>query len=136
MSDLTITTFEDLQQYGQGEVVELPPFEDGKPFVARLKKASMTSLMSAGKLPNSLMEIAINMFESSQADAKKKKKDTFDPGDYKQLLDLYEVVCSAAFVEPTWEQIKQSGVFLTNAQYNFVMEYTQGSVNALKTFRE
>lgn len=136
MSELNVTTFETLQQYGQGEIVELPPFDDGKPFVARLRKASLTSLLSAGKLPNSLMEVAMNMFESSQVETKKKKKDAFDSADYKQLIELYEVVCAATFVEPTWEQIKQSGVYLTNAQYNYIMEYTQGSVNALKTFRE
>lgn len=135
MSELRVTTFEDLQQYSLGEIVELPPFDDGRPFVARLRRPSMSSLMAAGKLPNSLMEVALNMFDTPQANSKKKDK-SMSTAEYKELLELYEAVCSAAFVEPTWAEVKQSGVFLTNEQYNYIMDYTQGNVSALKSFRE
>lgn len=49
------TSIQDLISYSQGQIVKLPDFSEGQPFYARLRRPSMLSLMSNGKIPNSLV---------------------------------------------------------------------------------
>lgn len=49
------TSIQDLISYSQGQIVKLPDFSEWQPFYARLRRPSMLSLMSNGKIPNSLV---------------------------------------------------------------------------------
>ena len=53
----------------------------------------------------------------------------------KEVLEVVDVLCEAAFVEPTYAQIRDSGVELTDEQYMFIFNYTQNGVKALEPFR-
>lgn len=50
-----ITSLQNLKTYTKGQIVELPPFAEGMPFVARLKRPSMLALVKSGKIPNELL---------------------------------------------------------------------------------
>ena len=53
----------------------------------------------------------------------------------KDMFDLIDVLAEAVFVEPSWSELKQAGIDLTDEQYMFVFNYTQEGVKALEPFR-
>ena len=126
---LPITSLESLQEYARGAIVQLPPFSEDQPFVARLRRPSMMALAKSGKIPNSLLNTANSLFMG-------KGMDSNNEGALKEVLSIVDILCDAAFVEPTYSQLKEAGVELTDEQYMAVFNYTQQGVKALEPFRE
>lgn len=130
--NLQVTSLQDLTLYARGEVVELPPFAEGQPFVARLRRPSIMGLVKRGKIPNALLQKANELFSGGVAGA----FDEQNEESLKDLFDLMDTICDASFVEPTYEQIKGAGIELTDEQYMFVFNYSQRGVQALESFRQ
>ena len=128
MPDLKVTPLEDLIRASSGAIIELPPFSEGQPFVAQLKRPSMLALVKSGKIPNSLLQSANTLFISGTVNAKNENA-------MKDLFGVLDAVCEACFVNPTYKQLKDAGVELTDEQLMFVFQYTQKGVEALKGFR-
>jgi len=128
---LNITPIEELIEASKGEIVELPPFAQGRPFVARLRRPSMLKLAESGKIPNSLLRAANTLF-AGEVDRELDADDDF----MKDMLQVVEVMAESVFVEPSWSQLKEAGVELTDEQYMFIFNYTQKGVNSLEPFRE
>ena len=126
--ELKVTSISELTQYGKGALVELPPFSEGQPFVARLRRPSMMVLAKSGKIPNALLSTANSLFLQGGVDS-------HNDSAMKEVLEVVDVLCEAAFVEPTYAQIRDSGVELTDEQYMFIFNYTQTGVKALQSFR-
>lgn len=126
---LPITPLESLQEYARGAVVQLPSFSEDQPFVARLRRPSMMTLAKSGKIPNSLLNTANSLFMGKGIDSN-------NEGALKEVLSIVDILCDAAFVEPTYSQLKEAGVELTDEQYMAVFNYTQQGVKALEPFRE
>ena len=122
------TSIQDLISYSQGQIVKLPDFSEGQPFYARLRRPSMRSLMSNGKIPNSLVITANRLFNG-------KGMDDRNENSMSEVLQLLEVICESAFVEPSYKELKEAGVHLTDQQYMAVFNYTQEGVKALEPFR-
>lgn len=127
---LGITTFEDLKRYAKGKVVKLPSFAEGQPFVARIRRPSMLQMVKTGLIPNELLTRANSLFLEGGKGINKE-----DEAVMSQVFEVIEVICEEAFVEPTYKQIKESGVKLTDEQMMFIFNYSQSGVNALKSFR-
>lgn len=132
-TELKVTSITDLQAYARGAVVELPPFAEGQPFVARLRRPSMLALVKSGKIPNELLAQANEMFLGTRQAASNKK---FDPDIMPKMLGVFDALCEASFVEPKYSELQENGIELTDDQYAFIYNYTQTGVNALKSFRE
>lgn len=131
MNNLKITSFEDLQTYAKGDIVELPPFAQDRPFVARLTRPSMMELVKRGKIPNALLKSANELFSGGITGAfDEDKEDALS-----QLFEVIDVICEASFVEPTYQQIKDSGIKLTDEQLMFIFNYSQAGIKALESFR-
>lgn len=126
---MEVTSLEALKSYSMGQLVELPPFAEGQTFVARLKRPSMLALVKAGRIPNSLLQSANTLFISGTMDEKNK-------GAMSDVMEILETVCDACFVEPTYQQIKDAGIQLTDDQMMFVFSYSQRGVKALDPFRQ
>ena len=122
------TSIQDLISYSQGQIVKLPDFSEGQPFYARLRRPSMLSLMSNGNIPNSLVITANRLFNG-------KGMDDRNENSMSEVLQLLEVICESAFVEPSYKELKEAGVHLTDQQYMAVFNYTQEGVKALEPFR-
>lgn len=129
--ELRVTTIEELQKYGAGQLVELPSFAEGMPFVAKLKRPSMMAMMKSGKIPNSLLSTANTLFSNKQTEVAME-----DDNLYRDVFEITEILADAALVEPTYQQIKEAGLELTDQQYMFIFNYTQVGVKALEPFRE
>lgn len=126
-----ITSLQSLKTYTKGQIVELPPFAEGMPFVARLKRPSMLALVKSGKIPNELLKTANDLFMGRS----NKSSGGSNTNELKEMFTIFDALCEASFVEPTWEEIKESGMELTDDQYTFIFNYSQQGVKALKPFR-
>lgn len=129
---MKITDLNTLKEYSRGAIVELPPFAEGQPFVARLKRPSVLALAKAGKIPNELLNQANKLFLGTGNATTKKD----DPLAMKRMFELFDVLCEATFVEPTYKELKDNGIELTDDQYTFIFQYTQSGVDALTSFRK
>ncbi len=126
---LKVTSVAALKAYTEGQLVELPPFGEDLPFVAKLRRPSMLALARQGKIPNDLLNTATELFEG------KSRENKVDTDLLRQLYDVIGILCAAAFVEPTYAEIQASGISLTDEQMIAVFNYTQSGVRALKPFR-
>lgn len=126
-----VTTFSELQEYAKGAIVELPQFADGQPFVARMRRPSLLGLIKNGTIPNTLITKANELFASSD--------DVLNVDDEQmmsELFDVIDIIAEASFVSPTYEEIKESGIQLTDEQMMFIFNYSQRGVKALEPFRK
>lgn len=130
-NNLKLTTLEELQAYTQGQVVELPPFADGMPFVARIRRPSILVLAKGGKIPNDLLKAANDLFTGAPSSNKK----GMDDNTLAQMYDIFDIICEASFIEPSYQDIKSVGLELTDEQYAFIFNYSQRGITALKSFR-
>lgn len=132
VKELKVTTIDVLKSYPNGEVIELPSFGPNQPFVARLKRPSMFYLVESGKIPNSLVVQANKLFANGVGAV---KSQTMDEDMLKNLFSVLDAVCDASLVEPTFKELKEAGIFLTDQQKSFIFSYVQAGVNALSSFR-
>lgn len=127
--ELVVTTIEELAEYARGEIVELPPFAEGHKFVARMRRPSLLSLAKSGQIPNTLLNSANKLFYG------RKPNETIEPDALEKTLGVIDCLAKAAFVEPSYDAIKNAGIELTDEQYLFIFNYTQKGINALQSFR-
>lgn len=126
-----VTSIDELKLMSGGEIVELPAFIQGQSFYAKLRRPSMLKLVKAGQIPNSLLRTA-NMLFSGGVEKELDQDDEF----MKDMFDLIDVLAEAVFVEPSWSELKNAGIELTDEQYMFIFNYTQEGVKALEPFRK
>ncbi len=130
---MQVTSLETLKQMKKDEIVELSPFEDGTRFVVRLQKPSMMHLISGGKVPNALLNVAMDMFSGKTPEIASKA--TKDAKLLKDMVGMMEVLADACLVEPTFKSLKKEGINLTENQLMEILTYTQGGLKALESFR-
>lgn len=126
-----ITTVSDLQSYAAGTVVRFPDFGDGQPFVARVRRPSMLVLAKQGKIPNSLLTTAGELFAKGGGG--------LDSDNENMLGDMYnimDIIATAALIQPTMEEIKGVGLELSDDQLMAIFNYSQAGVKALESFRQ
>lgn len=131
MENIKVTSIDQLKLMSGGEIVKLPPFIQGQDFYAKLRRPSMLKLVQSGQIPNSLLRTA-NMLFSGGVNEELDRDDEF----MKDMFDLIDVLAGAVFVEPSWGELKQAGIELTDEQYMFIFNYTQEGVKQLEPFRE
>lgn len=125
-----VTSIADLQAYGAGQIVELPPFAEGQPFFARLRRPSLLGLVKHGKIPNELLVKANSLFVSAGAGLDPDESDMMS-----QMFDVLYVLASETLVEPSMHDLEAAGVELTDEQLMFLFTYGQQGVRALSNFR-
>lgn len=126
---LDVTSIEQLKKYSKGQVVELPPFAEDQPFVARLKRPSMLALAASGKIPNKLVQTANSLFYKGTVNSRNEKI-------MPETLSIFDILCEACFVEPTYAELKEANIELTDEQRLFIFQYSQKGVEALDNFRK
>lgn len=128
MMELKVSTIQELLKVSQGELVSLPPFKEGTSFVVRMKRPSMMNLVKTGKIPNSLVKSASKLFNGKGVDDRNDKA-------MSQAFDVFEVLCESALMEPTFKELKDAGIELTDEQLMAIFNYTQRGIKALEPFR-
>nr|DAH60679.1 MAG TPA: hypothetical protein [Caudoviricetes sp.] len=128
---LVVTSIEQLKQYAQGEVIELPPFAPTQPFVAKLKRPSLLAMAKNGKIPNELLVKTNELFMNDGTAV-----NASDDNMLKEIFSVIDTIAGEVFVQPTYKEIKEAGIELTDEQMLFIFNYTQTGVKNLENFRE
>lgn len=131
-NELKITSLSELKEVAMGEIVELPAFDEKHPFVARLKRPSMLEMAKSGNIPNSLLVQANGLFVNGPSTMVNNRT---DEGMMKDMFDILDSLCEMSFVEPTYKELKDANIKLTDEQYMFIFNYSQRGVKALDNFR-
>jgi hypothetical protein len=123
---MAVTSLENLKKLSEGQEVELPGWDE-EPFICKLKRPSLLGLVEGGQIPNPLLNAAYILFNGA-----KTQKDVLNLKDQKEILDI---VARAAMVEPTYQQLKDIGLELTDLQLLDIYNFTQLGVRSLISFR-
>lgn len=132
MDNVRVTTIEELKKYSEGNIVRLPDFAEGQPFYAQLKRPSLLAMVKNGAIPNDLIVTANELFTNKSVNLKNVNDEKF----MSRMFDVFDAMCESVFVRPTYREILDSGIELTDDQYMFVFNYTQQGVRALRPFRD
>ncbi|MCM0648631.1 esterase [Clostridium swellfunianum] len=124
---MNITSIDELKNIAKGQIVELPGFGDGKPFVCRVKRASLLGLAVNGAIPNPLLSAANQIFFGKSSNKQEVS--------LKETGEIFEIVAKDCLVEPSYEQIKEAGLTLTDDQVVTLFNYSQEGLKALEHFR-
>ena len=123
---MAVTSIEKLKQLSQGQEVELQGWDE-EPFVCILKRPSLLGLVENGDIPNPLLHAAYILFNGSN--------DPKDQINLKEANDLYRIIAKAAMVNPTYQDIIDAGLELTDMQLLEIYRFTQLGVKSLISFR-
>lgn len=124
---LTPTRVEDLRP----KVYELPGWDPDEPFYARLKQVSLLNLIERGQLPNELLKIAHKIATSGQQGVFREST----PEELVQFTKLLHDMARVALVEPTYQELEENDVHLTDMQLTAIFQFCQQGVRALEPFR-
>lgn len=127
---MNITSMSDLQSYAAGIVVRFPDFAEGQPFVARVRRPSLLVLAKQGRIPNTLLTAAGDLFNNGGTGS---KADDDTLGD---MYDICKIVCEACLIQPTMQEIESAGIEITDEQLMAIFNYSQVGVKALTNFRQ
>lgn len=105
-----------------GEVIDLPGFDENTPFNARVKRPSLMELCAKEIIPNALLAEAQQLFEGD-----------LQKGNLLKYNEIMRKVAEVALVEPKYETVKD---VLTDEQLVTIFDYTQKGVVALLPFRQ
>ena len=102
---MAVTKIEELKKLSKGIEVELPGWDE-TPFICKLKRPSLLNLAGNGQIPNELLNAAYIVFNGSS--------DKRDVVSLKERNELFTIVAKAAMVEPTFEELQEIGLELTD----------------------
>lgn len=124
---MNVTSIEQLKNIAKGQVVEILGWGE-EPFICRLKRPSLLGLVASGKVPNPLLNAAYILFNGPQTG-----KDVISLNEKHELLTI---IAKESLVEPTYDQLQEIGLELTDTQLTQIWNYSQVGVNALVSFRK
>ena len=123
---MRVTNISELRSNLAGEVVELSPFDSESRFFVKLKRPSILQMAVSGEIPNPLLGAAEQLFTGG---IKGKM-------DFKEMAEMLILVAKEAMVQPSWSELTESGINLTDLQLIEIFNYTQSGVKALSEFRK
>ena len=128
---MNVTSLADLQSYAAGTVVRFPDFAEGQPFVAKVRRPSLLMLAKQGKIPNTLLNAASDLFAKGGGGLNPKDENML--GD---MYDIMQIICSSSLIQPSVQDIEQAGLQLSDDQLMAIFNYSQTGVRALESFRK
>lgn len=135
MENLQVTSLEKLKRVKQTQIVSLGKFEDGTELIAELKRPDMLAFITEGKIPNTLLQEAAEVFNGKTETVNKATIDG-DVTALKQLGELLEFLCEETLVNPKYEEIKEIGLTLPLEMKTTILTYVQSGIDGLKSFRK
>lgn len=129
-------SIDQLREIARGKLVELPGFNGDDTFPCRLRRPSLLVLAKSGKIPNALLTQANGIFNRGTRAAMQAVSDEENPEMLSDMFSLCEILCDSAMVEPTYQEVKDAGIDLTDEQMMAIFAFTQNGVKALESFRK
>lgn len=112
-------------------IIEIPGFVEGETFEIKVKNLSIVGLMSAGKIPNALMQTVKNAFAGIQSSATTEDAEASVIDKAGEIGKLLDIVCKEAMVEPTFDEIED---VMNDSQKLAIFSFTQGGVDEVQPF--
>lgn len=122
--EVKITKIEEIRDKAS-DIVELPGFESGTTFNARLKRLSLLDMALNDEIPNELLGAANSLYTNGL-------------GGMQSLRDtarIFRHIAKASLIEPSLAQLEKEGVLLTDSQLLAIYLYATGGVKEFITFR-
>jgi len=91
----------------------------------------LLALIKQGKIPNQLMATATSLFNSGKMATDDKNDDYL-----KSTSEMLDLFASVSLVEPTYQQLHDAGVELTDLQLAAIFAHSQSGVKDLERFPE
>ncbi len=118
-------------------VIDIPGFEPGEVFSVKVKNVGVLSMIIGGKLPNSLLVMATQLFpetQSSDSLQENTNKLLDDPEALKSMSQMMRAVVKEALVEPKFDDIAEG---ITDEQVQSIFTQVVGTTNkAIPTVQE
>lgn len=133
---MQVTSLEELKQIAQkvnGEVIEIPGFDDMSVLNVKVKRVSLTDLVQCDVLPNILLLEVQKILDKKQKGHEMKGKE-YERA-VKNLEQFTEIVYKQALIEPSVDDFKSVGLELNKVQKSMVAEYAIGDTSRLERFR-
>lgn len=135
---MDIITSRELKEIG--EIIEIPFFSDGSKIAVKVRKPDLITMMIDNKIPNPLIEVALNMTENGKVDLYKDKekpedKDEIDMEKTRKWIMFLREIAKESLVSPTYDEFVKNGIALNSNQLLEIYKYAVGEANALKSFR-
>lgn len=123
---LQVTSLESIKEQLADKVVQLPGFTpEGEPFNARLHRLSLLELAESGSIPNELIGAVSQLYAKGAAGIE----------GIQQTAKAFHFIAGKSLVEPSYQQLKEAGLSLTDGQLLSIYLYSVGGVESLKSFR-
>lgn len=123
-----VTSIEDMKKSYVQEVL-LPGFDGKQDITVELKRPSLMEMASSGKIRNDLLGAVAELFNTGISEIDSGKK-------FKELSEAMVELAKAALVSPTYKEITDAGLVLTDAQLLYIHAFVNTGVDRLATFRE
>ena len=108
------------------QIIDIRGWEPGETIPVKVRRVSMTSLITSGQIPNTLLQHAYKDADEFKQGVKS------NPKAFAEAITMVEAVAKAVLLEPKWAEI---GDLLTDEQKIDLFNYAQGGLEALTTFR-
>ena len=128
---MSVTTLAEITEKGSGVEIGVPGFVSGEYLTMKIKRPSLMEMAVHGKIPNTLMATAASLFKSGASECVDKFKDD-DGKAFSDFSEAVHCVVKAAMVEPTYDELKERGIELTDVQLLYIYNYIQDGVDKLK----
>lgn len=128
---MSVTTLAEFTEKGNGVEIGVPGFVSGETITMKIKRPSLMEMAVHGKIPNTLMATAASLFKSGTSECIDKLKDD-DGKAFADFSEAVHCVVKAALVEPTYDELKERGIELTDVQLLYIYNYIQDGVDKLK----
>lgn len=126
---LRATSISDIKRQASGEFVMLPEFIEGEKFIVKMRRPSLLAMVKQGKIPNSLLSQATELFANGTSTAGQ------DDNSLEEMMDVVEIICEASLIEPTWKELKDNDIELTDEQLMAIFSYSQRGIKGVEQFR-
>ena len=109
---MAITSIDALAKYAEGQEVLLPGWKADETVVFRLRRPSMLLLADSGKIPNSLLSTAAQLFQHGMEKA--------SSADFKSLGEVFRIIAKASLLSPSYNELQEIGLELTDVQLIYI----------------
>ena len=123
---LKAITIEELKKV-KTQIIQISDFSGEGTFNVEVRRPSLLTLATSGNIPNELIGDVNDLFFG-----KKEEKDI----EMAKLKEIYDGIVKATLVSPTFEELKENDIQLTEVQVGELYKYVVGGVKELKYFRE
>lgn len=122
-----ITDLNTLKAMSAAEEVTLSGW-NGDEIRVRLKRPALYEMAATGGIPNPLLSVADALFSGNSEAIKRAPMD--------EVAKTLRTLAKAALIEPSWDELTEAGITLTDQQINEIYAYIVGGAAQLGRFRD